>query len=58
MKVIEFSKHRIKVMKTTNSARVLFHIYRKVTNIHLLSAQNQTIHPETQLLSVMKKFLV
>ena len=45
-------------MKTTNSARLLFHIYGKVTNAQLFSAQNQTIRPETQLLSVIKKFLV
>jgi len=44
-------------MKTTNSVRILFHIYRKVTNVHLLSAQNQTFRPETQLFSVIKKFL-
>jgi hypothetical protein len=44
-------------MKTTNSARLLFHIYRKVNNVNLLSAQNQTIRPETQLLSVIKNFL-
>lgn len=44
-------------MKTTNSARILFHIYREVTNVQLFSAQNQTIRPETQLRSVTKKFL-